>query len=382
MRKVILVVLMVFGALPATGQIVGWRTDGDGRYADTNPPMAWSPTKNAMSSWSNASPVLLADRSLLFVCSEPDEIVAVNPENGKIVWKRSMRDVTQDRVRTHKENGWTSPTPVSDGQRVFTVFGSGVVAAHSIDGKRLWAREVQQPVHKWGYSASPVLGGGNLIVHLIDLIALDPETGKEVWRQATKVTFGSAVVTQVEGTDIVITASGDVFNARDGSTLAEGIGKLEYATPVVQDGIVYFIEKKATAVRLPKSLDKPFEEIWVSRIQGSRHYASSVIHNGLIYAVSREEKFSILDAATGELLHERNLDLGSGSNSAYPSITLAGDKLFVSSESGTTVILEPGRTYKEIARNEIGQFRGSPVFAGKHLFVRAFDYLYCFGTSG
>ena len=267
--------------------------------------------------------------------------------------------MTRDRVKTHKANGWTSPTPVSDGHNIYTVFGSGVVASHTIDGKRVWAREVQQPVHKWGHSASSVLGGGYLIVHLIDLIALDPETGKEVWRKTSEVTFGSAVVTQVGGIDIVITASGDVFKAEDGTLVTNGIGKLKFATPVVQEGVVYFIEKKATAVRLPTSLDEPFEQVWTSRIQGSRHYASPVIHDGLIYAVSREEKFSILDAHTGELLHERGLDLGSGSNSAYPSVTLAGDNVFVSAESGTTVILELGRTYKEAARNEIGQFRGS-----------------------
>jgi outer membrane protein assembly factor BamB len=173
-----------------------------------------------MPSWSNASPVLLEDGSRIFVTSEPDEVVAVNPVDGKILWKRSLKDVTLDRVITHKANGWTSPTPRSDGRRVYTVFGSGVVAAHSIDGKRLWAREVQQPVHKWGFSVSPVIDEGNLIVHLVDLIALDPETGKEVWRRAAKVTFGSSVVTQVGGTDVVITASGDVFQAKDGSPVA------------------------------------------------------------------------------------------------------------------------------------------------------------------
>jgi len=129
-------------------------------------------------------------------------------------------------------------------------------------------------------------------------------------------------------------------------------------------------------------LDAPFEQLWVSRIQGSRHYASPVIHDGLIYAVSRKEMFAILDSETGALLHESQLDLGSGSNSAYPSVTLAGDKVFVSVESGTTAILEQGRTYKEIGRNKIDQFRGSPVFVGDRLFIRAFDYLYCFGNSG
>ena len=216
---------------------------------------------------------------------------------------------------------------------------------------------------------------------MTDLIALNPETGEEVWRQASKVMWGSPVITQIEGTDVVITPSGDVFQAKDGSQVASGIGSLKFATPVVQDGHIYFIEKRATAVKIPKKLDGTFDTVWTSRIQGSRHYASPVIHDGLIYAISREEKFAILNAESGEVIQEKQLDLGSGSNSAYPSVTLAGDKVFVSVESGTTVVLELGNSYKEIARNKIEGFRGSPVFVGDRLFLRGFDYLYCFGKK-
>lgn len=378
---------MLVLSMPAGAETAGWRMDGDGRYPDTRPPVSWSPTQNvvwktALPSWSNASPVLLEGKSLIFVLSEPDEIFAVHAGDGEIAWKASVADVAAGRVNAHKDNGWTSPTPVVDGAHVFTAFGSGVVAAHTVRGERLWAKKIQEPAHRWGHSASPVLGGGHLIVHFVDLIALDPATGEEAWRAESRVKWGSPAVARVAGADVIITPAGDVFRADSGEPLASAIGNLEFATPVVQDGVIYFIEKKATAVRLPGALDEPFEELWVGRLQGSRHYASPVIHDGLIYAVSREEQFSILDAETGELVHERKLDLGSGSNSAYPSISLAGDKLYVSAESGTTVVLEPGREYREIARSSIGGFRSSPVFAGDRMYVRAFDALYCFGSQG
>ena len=387
MQRVLKIGFLALGlSATVSAETVGWRMDGDGRYPDTRPPVSWSTAENvvwktAMPSWSNASPVLLEGESLIFVLSEPDEIVAIDAKNGEIAWQTSTRDVTGDRVKTHKANGWTSPTPVTDGTHVFTVFGSGVVAAHTVGGERLWARKVEQPAHRWGHSASPVLGGGHLIVHLVDLIALDPATGKESWRAQSKVKWGSPVVTRVAGTEVVITPAGDVFRADDGERIASEIGSLEYATPVVQDGVAYFIEKKATAVRLPEALDGPFETLWVGRLQGSRHYASPVIHDGLIYAVSREEKFSILDAATGELIDERQLDLGSGSNSAYPSLSLAGGKIYLSTENGTTVVLEQGREYRELARSSIGGFRATPVFAGGRMYLRAFDALYCFGSE-
>jgi outer membrane protein assembly factor BamB len=383
-----LVLILSFPAL-AAGPI-GWRTNGDGRYLDADPPTHWSPGSNVawktkMPSWSNASPVLSPDGALIFVCSEPNQLLAVDRALGKIVWQASVQDVEKgNKPKTHEANGYTSPTPITDGKHVFVVFGSGVVAAYTLKGERVWARYVEKPAHDWGNSASPALGGGRLIVHISDLIGLDPASGKEMWRAVSQEKFGSPVVTQVGDTDIVITPTGDVFRAADGKALASEVGKLEFATPVVQDGIVYFIEKKATALKLPEALGDTFqgEELWVGRANGSRHYASSVIHDGLIYAVSRGEKFSVLEATSGALVYEKQLDIGEGGNSAYASVTLAGDKLFVGAENGTTVVLALGRQYREIARNKVEGFRSSPVFVGGLMYLRAFDYLYCLKEEG
>ena len=408
-----LVLLFVFSTWAAVNaEPVGWRTDGDGRYPDADPPIHWSPDvnvvwKTAMPSWSNASPVLWAEGGRLFVCSEPDQIMAVDQRDGTILWKDSVGDAVRDEfsifsrikgailwkdssgdevefkaISAHKSNGYTTPTPVTDGERVFSVFGFGAVAAHTVDGELLWARVVQKPQHKWGTSASPVLAGGVLIVHLVDLFGLDPATGAEKWRAKADAKWGSPVVADIGGVAVVITPSGDVFRAADGQRLAERIGRLKFAAPVVQDGVVYFIEKRAQAIALPDSLAAdsfPTPVRWTTRIQGSRHYASSVIHEGLVYAISREEMFAVIDANTGEVVYEKRLDLGGGNNSAYPSVTVAGDKLFVGSESGTTAVLALGRTYRELARNSVEGYRSSPVFAGERMYLRAFDYLYCFG---
>ena len=385
-RALCAAILVVSPPPAAAEEIVGWRMDGDGLYPDTQPPTSWSTDesvawKTAMPAWSNASPVLLEDSSLLIVLSEPETILAVATEDGKVAWQDSMGDAVADRGKAHKANGWTSATPVSDGTHIYTLFGSGVVSAHDTQGERRWARLVEQPKHRWGHSASPVLGGGRLIVHVRDLIALDPETGEEAWRVESEVKWGSPVIARIAGTDVVITPSGDVFRADSGERVAQEIGGVEYSTPVVQDGMIYFIEKAATAVRLPETLDGSFETVWTSRLKGSRHYASPVIHEGLIYTVSREQHFSIVDAESGELLLERTLDLDSGANSAYPSLAMAGGHIYLSTENGATVVLAAGKTYSEIARSTIEGFRSSPVFTENRMYVRAFDHLYCFEST-
>ncbi|MDA8018547.1 MAG: PQQ-like beta-propeller repeat protein [Thermoanaerobaculia bacterium] len=379
--------VLMLAIAPLAAETVGWRMGGDGRYLEAEAPTSWSPTENVvwktkMPSWSNASPVLLEDKGLLIVLSEPDQVVAVKSDSGEIAWTASTSDIVSERPGAHDANGWTTGTPVSDGRHVFTLFGTGVAAAHTLDGEQVWARVVEKPQHRWGNSASPALGGGNLLVHVVDLFALDPATGEEVWRAPSEPRWGSPVVTQIGGTDVVITTAGDVFRADDGAVVANGIGGLKFAVPVVQDGIVYFIEKEATAVRLPETLDGEFQELWRSRVQGSRHYVSSLVHDGLIYAISREQDFSILDAETGKVLDSRRFELyDGGSNGAYSSITLAGDKLFLGTENGASVVFKPGPEYQEIARNQVEGYRSTPVFQGDRMYLRAFDYLYCFGSS-
>lgn len=387
MKHLFAIVFFACGALIANTSVaetIGWPMISDGRFPAAKPPVEWSDENNvvwktALPATSNASPLLIQEKSTVVVLNEPDQIIALDSTSGAITWSASVADVSDSEPGAHRANGWTSATPVTDGERVFAVFGNGVVAAYTLDGKRLWARLVQAPKHRWGHSASPVLVKDRLVVHMVDLFGLDAASGNEVWKQTSEVNWGSPVTAQVGQADVVLTSSGDVFATADGAPVATGIGSVQYSTPIVLDGIIYFIEKRATAVRIPDQIDAPFEQIWESRLKGSRHYASPLVHDGRIYAVSRELDFSILDRKTGEVVHEQRLDLDSGSNTGYPSISLGGDRVYLSTENGTTAVLETGSKYVEVARNSIEGFRSSPVFSGERMFVRSFGHLYCFG---
>ena len=102
-----------------------------------------------------------------------------------------------------------------------------------------------------------------------------------------------------------------------------------------------------------------------------------MLHDGLLYALSSRPLLSVVDARTGELVYEQDLDLGPGD--CYPSISLAGDRLYVSSDNGTTVVLKPGREFAELARNKLDTFRSSLVFEDKRMYVRTTKGLWCIG---
>ena len=282
--------------------------------------------------------------------------------------------------RTHEVNGYSSSTPASDGENVYVLFGTGTAACYDMDGNRKWIKQIEKPEEEWGHSASPLLVDDKVIVHVLNPIALDKETGEIVWKSESKPRWGTGVVTKIGDVDVIITANGDFLRASDGKVLAKDTSFVEFARPIVHDGIVYFIQHEGKAFKLPSEISDTItpEFLWETKPKDDRYYASSVYHEGLIYAIVRQGHFfSVIDAETGEVVYEEKLKLGKGE--AFPSITLAGKYLFISIDDGTTVIMEPGREPKEIVRNSLEAFRGSPVFVGERVYIRGMEHLYCIG---
>ena len=271
------------------------------------------------------------------------------------------------------------------------MFGNGVAAAYDLEGERIWIRFLQKPAHPWGHSASPVLSGGRLLVHVETLVALDPKNGTEVWRQPDEKwvdqknkRWGTCAATRIGDVDVVVTVSGRVIRASDGTVLFGDLAKVSCTTPLVVDGVVYFIgDGKGTAVRLPVTMGKKPEVLWTTTTVKDAYYSSPALHDGVLYAITRRGHFSAFDAKTGEEIYRQKLLLAATEkevNAAYASVTLAGKALYFAGMDGSVMVVRPGREYVEIARNKVeNALRGTPVFEGKRMYLRAPKHLYCFG---
>ncbi len=289
----------------------------------------------------------------------------------------------------HDYTGFSSPTPVSDGRHVWVVFGNGVAACYDLDGNRVWARFIEKPPNDWGTSNTPVMADGKLILHIRAMRALDPLTGEQLWEQPNAPWgWGTSWVESIGGVDVIFTCGGNAVRASDGEGLAGKLGKLTWGSgPMVEDGVLYYIDNQggesvSRAWRLPESADAPFEPelLWQAEPNKERYYASPIIHEGLVYAVTRAGVLSCLDAATGEIVYEHNLEFGKPD--IFASIVLAGDVLMVTHENGTTVVFRPGREYVEVARNMLADMiRSTPVFDGDAMYVRGYENLYCIAAA-
>lgn len=280
--------------------------------------------------------------------------------------------------RVHTVTGYASPTPVTNGRYVYAVFGTVVVVCYDLDGNLIWARRLDDPPHHWGTSASPLLVGRILAVHVNDLYGLCAATGELLWKAKTPWGWGSPVHFKCGEADYILTSQGNVVRPENGEILPVSFGALEYNGPVVEADRVYCIEGVSRAFQLECDGDLVAHRLWKSSIPDERYYSGPLVTQGFVYAITRDRRLSVLDAASGARLSVRKLELGG--RTAFPSITRAGSYIFISGEAGLTIVLDAGQAYSEVARNDLGEFsRSCPVFEGSRMYVRGLENLYCIG---
>jgi outer membrane protein assembly factor BamB len=280
---------------------------------------------------------------------------------------------------THPTAGYSAPTPVTNGKDIFVAFGNGLMACYDLEGNRKWLKLIEHSNAAYAHSGSPILVGDKVVIHYTDLVALETKTGAEVWRLKRPTSQGTPLVTRIGGVDVILTPYGDMVRAQDGKLLSDRLGSCGANSPILHEGTVYYVRGAVSAFRLPAAIAEPmkFQPLWKGNIKGGGYWFSSpVVHEGLLYAANDQGILTVLEAATGKTVYEQRLNLG---GSTYPSISLAGNRIYVSSDTGTTVVLQPGREYKELARNKLEPFRSSLVFDGKRVYVRTEKNLYCIG---
>ncbi len=391
----------VAAAAAETPRSCGWRGDGSGVFSKAAPPIEWDAEAKKNVLWSTkvgpgtfSSPIVVGEK--VFVLAEPAELLCLDAKCGKVLWQKSngfaeLTTKTEER-KIQKSPGNVTPMPVSDGRQVYVSFGSGIVGCYDLDGLRQWLVFVDQPpgtLH--GRSASPLLAGDKLIVSYHHLIALDAKTGKVAWQnEKVPETYGTPALARVGALDVVLAPSGFAVRLSDGASLGT-VPPLEYASPLVKNAVIYFVGSTTTALELsaPTAATLQTKVLWESDLDGT-FFASPVCDNDLLFAVNNEGFFFALDARSGKVLltMEQEIPSAAGRNNMppanmYPSLCLAGGRLFLSNDIGYTVVIEPGREYKEVCRNRLLEGSGgTPAFSGRRLFVRDGQQILCIGGEG
>jgi outer membrane protein assembly factor BamB len=401
---VLVVFLVAFGTVrgaaadatdpePSPGRPVGWRGDGSGQFPSANPVTHWKAGENVV--WKSevgaghSSPILVGRR--LLITSEPDLLICLDAETGRELWRKAHRlaDVSAEAVAKGAKHsssyGDATPTPVSDGTWVWVFLGTGLVSCHDLEGKRRWMHwyDLRQTTN-YGRTSSPVLVGDRLLVHIGPLVCLEAATGKVLWmNDDARANYGAPAATRIGDVDCVVTPKGQIVRVVDGKILAADLGNCMYTSPVVQDRVVYFIDGGLSAVQLPEKAGEKLEckELWSMELTGE-FFASPLVHRGRIYIADKGGMYYVIDASTGKVTLEKQLEFASatdsGAASVYPSLCLPGKTIFVGNDAGRTVVLAPGDGGVIVGSGALPAGSGAtPTFSARRMFARGGGFLYC-----
>jgi outer membrane protein assembly factor BamB len=100
--------------------------------------------------------------------------------------------------------------------------------------------------------------------------------------------------------------------------------------------------------------------------------SSPVLVGDLLYTLNDKGKLICKQALTGETVWSERL------KGEYGASLLYGDgRIYISSKEAKTTVIEPGRSFRILAVNELDGFLGaSPAVAGKSLLLRTKTHLY------
>ena len=139
-------------------------------------PTKWSATEGVawklpLPAFSGATPVIWNDLVFLNVATARAtgsiELWAVDRNTHQPIWKRPMSDGN----RIGNKQNMSSPSPVTDGRRVWAMTGTGVIKAFDFAGKELWMRDLQKEHGafglQFGYGSSPLLHEGALYIQVL-----------------------------------------------------------------------------------------------------------------------------------------------------------------------------------------------------------------------
>lgn len=335
------------------------------------------------------------------------EVMALDAGTGKVLWNQTAR-TGRPPIPRHGLNTFATETPVTDGQRVYAYFGMTGLYCFSIDGKPLWQRDLgTYPMRAgWGTSSSPVLFEGKLFLQIDNeqqsfLVALDAETGNEIWRvnRDEPSQYSTPIIWQNSLRNELI-AGGQYYRSYDPET-----GKLLWqlnmdkgrscATPLAvgdrlyvgtelrnrggsDDGGGYLFALKPGGsgdITPPAGQDSSDVIVWRIRNSGIQ-MASPILCAGHIYLLERRSSIlHCVNAETGATAYRKRIP---GARAFWASPWTSNGKAFCLDDSGTTHVLAGGPEFKVLNTNVIEeQSWSSPAVADGALFLRTTEHLYC-----
>ena len=329
-------------------------------------------------------------------------VLCLGLENGDLLWERTAHEGPAA-TAIHPKNSLASATPVTDGERVYALFGNLGLFAYDFDGVLVWSREIERRTIQGGLGAgsSPALLDDQVVV-LFDndddsyLASFDAATGAEIWRvtRDEPTAWSTPFIWRNDlRTEIVTVAKNQVRSYDPSGSLlwwfSGRMSDLTVTTPIPGDGIVYVSSGYVGNDHRPVYAVLPGAEgdITLGPNQRANEYIrwyqprvasynpSPILYRGIYYTLHDRGFFTAHDARTGRTVYDRVRIEPGATFTASP--WAYNGKIFALSEDGETYVIAAGPDYELLGKNVLGDMAlASPAVAGRTLLVRTASHLY------
>lgn len=388
--------IFLFACLASTVRSDDWRVwrgpNANGVASSDGPyPVNWNDNQNVI--WKtpvpgrgHSSPIVVGDRIFLTTADENAQTQALlcyQRSNGKPLWQVELNRGGFN-PKIHNKNTHATPTPCSDGERVFVAFNNhqGVqLAAVSVDGEKIWQKAAgtyRPKTYQFGYAPSPLIYGSTVIVSSEFesdgfLAAFDRRTGQEIWRtkRPPTISYSTPIVATVANREQLLLSGCEKVSSFDPKTgrplwAVPGMWTVTCATMVWDGDLVFasggYPNKGTMAVRA----DGSGQVVWQNRVKC--YEQSMLVHQGHLYGVDDAGVAYCWRSSDGTERWKKRLG---GNFSASP--VLADGKIYATNERGSTFVYQADpRQFVPVAQNQIGgEGFATPAFCDGRIYARS-----------
>jgi outer membrane protein assembly factor BamB len=343
-----------------------------------------------------------------------ERVVCLSAADGKRLWTHEY----DCRYRVSYPSG-PRVTPLVHQGRVYTLGAMGdLCCLDAATGVPRWTKNLPAEYHAkvpaWGYAAHPLLDG-RLLYTLVGgkgscVVALDKDTGKEVWKALTteEIGYSPPVLCTAGGKRQLLVWNSDSLNGLDPAT-----GKLDWTQPYPTSGRPHRPTVNVATVRcqgdrvflssafhgpvmLKLAADKPaVSVVWQTDPRGAARGVlnilcpSPVLKDGCVYGVAFTGELMCLDAQNGKVLWRTYAAVGGEAVDCGTAFLIPqGDRFVIYNDTGDLILarLTP-KGYHEISRahvlapNHAARGRNvvwsHPAFAHRCVFARNDKEMVC-----
>jgi len=331
-----------------------------------------------------------------------EHVLCFDSKSGKRLWAHTYDVDYADWAFDPKNPFGPRPTPIVDGDRLFTLGAKGrLICFKAVDGKVIWEKDFENKSKDSAFTPSPLIES-NLLILVLDggppgpcVVALDKRSGKEVWKALDAVpTLSSPIVVTAAGRRQLIVWTQGAVNSLDPITgnshwRQRHVGGANYAIPtpvrcgdlLLVNGVMFKLDSEKPGASLLWPEGRPPSRQIISET------STAAFKGEHLYTCNLAGELVCIQAATGKIIWTTNRVTDAKSGGCV-HITPQGNSAFLFNDKGELIRADlTAAGYREISRAGLLQPTypygprkmawTPPAYAEGHVFARSDEELVC-----